>query len=295
MARHRNPQISFLVPFRPDDSSPHRTRVWRWLREYWSWELPDAEIVIGRSSGKAFSKTEAVNDAAKRARGRTFVILDSDTYIRGSIIRHCANEIDEAIRKGHRLWFIPYRHLYRLNEETTERVLNSNPRHPLRFTSPPDDDEVLSTQGSSHGHRFGAMIQIMPREAFEHVGCMDPRFKGWGGEDIAFVRAVDTLYGKHKTTENDVVHLWHASVDVTPTIRMWQGQKSPGHNNNLAARYNQATGDRARMRRLVDEGCRSGQRRWWWSWSWKSGWAPWSWFIVGGFVVAAAVTTRLLG
>jgi hypothetical protein len=271
-----NPQISFLVPFRADPDQPHRTQVWRWLRRYWAWELPDAEIVMGRSTGETFSKTEAINDAASRARGRVFVLLDSDTYIRGSVIRDCANEIDEALRRGNRLWFIPYRHLYRLTQDATMELLESDPRMPLRFTSPPDLDDVESTQGSEHGHRFGAMIQIMPREAYDEVGCMDPRFQGWGGEDIAFVRAVDTLYAKHKTTENDVVHVWHPSMDVEATIRMWPGQTTPGFNNHLASRYSMATGDRERMRALVDEGCGQISRPWWWYlgpgwWEWLFG------------------------
>jgi hypothetical protein len=277
MTRNINPQISFLVPFRADPEQPHRSEVWSWLRHYWSWELPDIEIVMGRSSGEAFSKTEAVNDAASRARGRIFVIIDSDTYMRGSIIRDCANEIDESLRRGVPLWFVPYRHLYRLTRETTDAVLESNPRRPLRFTSPPAQDEVESTQGSSHGHRFGAMIQIMPREAYDEVGCMDPRFQGWGGEDIAFVRALDTLYVKHKTTENDVVHLWHPSMDVETTVRMWPGQKTAGFNNNLAQRYSMATGDRERMRALVDEGCSTIDRPWWWYIG--PGW--WEWLFPG--------------
>lgn len=253
----KRPQISLLVPFRANSDAPHRLWIWEWLLEYWSYELPDAEIVMGRSKSVAFSKTEAVNDAARRATGRIFVILDSDAYLRGEVILHCAREIEEAQRRGHKLWFIPYRHLYRLTEGSTERVLNSDPRRPYRFSSPPARDEVESTVGSMHGHHFGAMVQIMPREAFRTVGCMDPRFQGWGGEDVAFLRALDTLYGKHKTVDVDVLHLWHPNLGTSVYNRMWEGQDTPGTNSKLAERYNRATGDRARMRALVDEGCQT--------------------------------------
>lgn len=264
------PQISLLVPFRPNSATRHRTRIWKWLEKYWRHELPDAEIVIGRSKGAAFSKTEAVNDAASRARGRIFVILDSDAYVRGESILDCARAIEEASRRGHKLWFIPYRNLYRLTEASTELVLNSDPRLPYRFPSPPPLGEVESTVGSMHGHHFGAMIQIMPREAFETVGCMDTRFRGWGGEDVAFLRALDTLYAKHKSIKADVLHLWHPSIGSSVYDRMWEGQHRPGLNAELAARYNRATGDRARMRALVDEGCRGRCRhsRWWWYCCW---------------------------
>jgi hypothetical protein len=264
--RHRHkPRISLLVPFRPSVHHPHRARLWRWLRDYWRHELPEAEIVIGRSTSHAFSKTEAVNDAARRARGGIFVLLDSDAYLAGSAIMEATRQIEEAAERGHHLWFVPYRNLYRLTEESTELVLESDPSHPYRFSTPPPEDAVESTEGSMHGHHYGAMCLIMPREAFETVGCMDPRFKGWGGEDVAFLLALDTLYGKHKSLKNDILHLWHPSIGKTVTDKMWEGQHSPGVNNNLAVRYHRAHGDSVKMRILVDEGCLGCARctSWW--------------------------------
>jgi hypothetical protein len=101
----------------------------------------------------------------------------------------------------------------------------------------------------------------MPREAFELVGGMDWRFSGWGGEDVAFMRAVDTLYGKHKTTRNQVLHLWHPFANAAENtikgepnlLRLWEGQDSGQRNDVLANRYYAAYGDQERMRRLVDE------------------------------------------
>ena len=71
----------------------------------------------------------------------------------------------------------------------------------------------------SYGHRYGAMITILPREALDTLGCFDERFKGWGGEDIAFLRALDTLFGKHKTIDDDVMHLWHPVIGLTWHVR----------------------------------------------------------------------------
>lgn len=253
-----SPTISLLVPFRADRKASRRLETWRWLRNYWSHELPEAEIVIGRSRGRVFSKTQAVNHAAAAARGDIFVILDSDCYIPGSVIRDAALNIEIARQRGHSLWFVPYRRLYRLTQTASDAVLASRAGDPYRFPTPPDDEDVESTVGSMHGHHFGAMIQVMSREAFELIGGMDPRFKGWGGEDVAFVRALDTLFGKHKTTSNDVLHLWHPNIGATHKDRMWQHQRDPRANEQLAQRYNVATGDRARMRALVDEGFETG-------------------------------------
>lgn len=250
------PQISLLVPFRASRHHPHRLRVWRWLERYWRHELPDAEIVIGRSKGRVFSKTEAINDAARRARGRIFVLLDSDAYMAGEHILYCARAIEKAKRRGHRLWFVPYRNLYRLTEQASELVLKSDPLWPHRFTSPPHRDELEHSSHSHYGHHYGAMVQIMPREAFFTVGCMDPRMQGWGSEDVAFLRAVDTLWGKHKTLNVDLLHLWHPSIAQTPFNKMWEGQETPNVNGNLGQRYHMATGDIVKMRALVDEGCK---------------------------------------
>jgi N-terminal domain of galactosyltransferase len=255
MSRNRQ-QISFLVPFKADAHG--RSRVWRWLRRYWEHELPGAEIVMGRDDRgqRPFSKTCAVNNAARRAHGDIFVILDADAYIPGEVVQRCADRIREARGDDHPLWFVPYRKIFRLTQEATARVLRSDPCEPLRFASPPDPGDVESTEGSAHGHHFGAMIQIMPREAFETVGGMSPRFRGWGGEDIAFVRALDTLYGKHKSMHADVLHLWHPIHNEHKvqswTVREWAGQSRSRMNDLHAMRYDRATGDRAVMRRLVD-------------------------------------------
>jgi len=53
------------------------------LRNYWEEMLPEAEIIIGRDPKLRlpFSKTYAVNAAAKKAHGKYFVILDADAYL----------------------------------------------------------------------------------------------------------------------------------------------------------------------------------------------------------------------
>lgn len=256
----KRPQISLLVPFRASAQSPHRTRLWDWLREYWRHELPDAEIVIGRCQNRIFRKTEAVNDAASRARGRIFVILDSDAYLLGEQILDAARQIEEAARRGQNRWFVPYRKLYRLKQEPTELVLQSDPRNPLRFSNPPASEHVESTTSAAYGHHYGAMCQVMPREAFECVGLMDPRFEGWGGEDVAFLRAVETLWGKNKSIDMPIFHLWHPSIGTTAMDKCWEGQTRPQVNNQLATRYGKATGDRVKMRALVDEALKLQRR-----------------------------------
>jgi hypothetical protein len=251
--RSRGEGISLLVPFRPD--TVHRAKVWKWLKEYWEHELPYAEIVVGENLDVPFSKTAAVNDARSRAHGDVVVILDSDCYLPGLVVVRCANSIRAARNNGRRLWFVPYRHFYRLTETVTKLITRSDPRRPFIVPDPPPPEFIEPDYtGSSIGHWYGALIQIMPVEAFDMVGGMDERFTGWGGEDVSFMTALDTLYVPHRTTRNGVCHLWHPKIGWDYDTRRWAGQDKVGSNNVLATRYQQARGRAARMKKLVNEG-----------------------------------------
>ena len=53
--------------------------------------------------------------------------------------------------------------------------------------------------------------------------------RGWGAEDLAFVHALDTLWGPHHTTPNGILHFWHPAVFAAakgPTwqVKMWSHQ-----------------------------------------------------------------------
>jgi Glycosyl transferase family 2/N-terminal domain of galactosyltransferase len=248
----RGAGISLLVPFRSDGDV--RLATWKWLREYWEHELPGAQICVGTSFAVPFCKTSAVNQAAAQASGDVFVILDADCYMPGHVIEECAKRIRAARDDGRKLWFIPYRRFYRLTQDASRRLLASNPDSPLQFPDPPPPDDIIpeSKKSISHGHWFAALIQIMPREAFAAAGGMDSRFRGWGGEDIAFMRAVDTMYAKHKTADNGTFHVWHPVLAAgEPHLRMWAGQAGPRANDWLSERYASAFGDRALMAQVI--------------------------------------------
>lgn len=170
---NKQPKISILIPFAA--KNPYRRKVFKWVLKYWKKELPDAEVIVGRSDSKPFCKNEALNDAFRRSSGKVIVMMDADAYIEGTIIEKCADMILENL--DNHLWFIPYRKLYRLNQETTKEVIDSDPADPLRITCPPNLDQ-LDDNGdkSDYGHRYGAMCMIYPREAIETLGCYDERF-----------------------------------------------------------------------------------------------------------------------
>jgi glycosyl transferase family 7 (putative galactosyltransferase) len=243
--------ITLLVPFRSDGE--RRSETWGWLREYWRDWLPAAELVEGHDGHFPFCKTAAVNDAFRRSAGDIIVILDADCYIDAGVVLGCAGQIRAARRRRRRMWFIPYRHFYRLTDAASRLVLASSPQDPYRFSTPPPPEDTEEASGQSVGHWYGALIQVMPREAFIAAGGMDERFSGWGGEDISFMNAVDTLYAPHHTTRNQTLHMWHPHIGVSHLEREWEGQLSPGANNALATRYQGAFGRPSRMLALTRE------------------------------------------
>jgi pyruvyltransferase len=248
----RHPLMSILVPFR--DDGEHRTRVWKWLKQYWRSQHMSAEIIQGFDDSEPFSKSRAVNQAASLARGRVFVVLDADALLTADALVGCAEKIDAAVTAHKRLWYMPYDRLYRLNEATTLDILKSRPNNPLLPVDPPPPSD-LEPGGADpkYGHRFGAMCQIMPREAFTLVHGMPPGFKGWGGEDKSFLHALDTLYAPHEVADNRILHFWHQRIGSLLTDRKWVGQSWEAANSRLAQRYAAAAGEPGYMRALVDE------------------------------------------
>ena len=264
----RRPQISLLVPFRDDGES--RSAAWSWLQRYWTDHLQSAEIVMGNSVGQPFNKAVAVNAAARRARGRIFVVLDADAYMNPAVIQSCADQIDAARRARKRLWFMPYDKLYRLNTAATASLIQSNPALPYTVSSPPPAPWLETTPDPSgghscnYGHQYGAMAMVMPRQAFALVNGMDPRFRwGWGSEDASFLKALDALYSQHEVARADILHMWHTRPGTNWQTRKWVGQNFTPANSRLAQRYQAAAGDPAWMRGLVDEHKTEGK-------SWRS-------------------------
>ena len=261
--RKKGEGISIIIPFRASRDDLRRTRNLEWVVRYWKAQLPDATIIIGEDfeADKPFSKSIAVNNAVKHAIGDILVITDADGYVDTKTVVHCASEIRKARRKNLPLWFVPYRRFYRLTESASRKLLESSPEKPLRFSMPPNSNHIQGDADPNVGHWYGAMIHILPREAFDVVGGWDPRFRGWGGEDHAAMRAMDTLYWPHKTLPNQVLHIWHPQLGpkgvdawVHWKERMWEGQTDPAVNDLLSWRYYYATNNYKLMRKLVDEG-----------------------------------------
>ena len=261
--------ISLLVPFGGKD--PWRLLVWSWLSRYWRHHLTGYEIIVGRDRKstkrwhrrhpRPFSKAVAVNNAFKRSHGDIIAIVDADAYLDYAVVMHWAERLRAQRDAGVRSWAIPYRYLLRLTEAATQALLATNPSEPFQFPVPPPAKDVEGSEGSAWGHVYGALIQVMPREAFVTVGGMDERFVGWGGEDRAFLLALETLWGPYQNSPNHVYHLWHPKIIAAEgidahgkrsEIRAWPGQVRIRSNDWLSGPYDMAAGNPEKMRALVD-------------------------------------------
>ncbi|MGE0138655.1 MAG: galactosyltransferase-related protein [Ilumatobacteraceae bacterium] len=216
--------VSVLIPYTATDQARADAfhYVERWYRERFD------DVVVGSCVGP-WSKGEALRDAAARAAGEILIVADADSLVE-------LDDLEEAIRQaaaGH--WVVPHRTVYRLTEAETARVYDG-----ARFRRGPG----LVVRQPYTGPPGGGIV-VLQRAHWELVGGVDPRFMGWGGEDISFGYALETLVGWHYRLAGRLFHLWHEHP--APDLR------GSAESEALVARYKAARGDRERMAALVDE------------------------------------------
>jgi glycosyltransferase involved in cell wall biosynthesis len=223
-------KISILIPYQP--SNKVREYIFNWLVKFYKHTLPEAEICIGYTSTKHFSRSLAINNASKKATGDIFVILDADIICSPHVIRKAANSLN------HSAWIIPYTEIEDISRNSTVRLLNNPPEWPLI-------QNIKTTKRVKGGIRVGG-INILKRDSFIAVGGFDERFRGWGGEDGAFQFAMDTICGNYRRFNQSVYHLWHPPA---------KARSNPYYDFNfrLANRYFEAKGNIQAMLEIIEE------------------------------------------
>lgn len=232
-------KLSFLIPFRDADGT--RTRAKDWIVARWRHFYPEAEFILEPDDGvDPFCKSMAVNRAAAKATGDVYVILDADSWIE-------PQWMDLAFEKfAHRVpWVIPIRRSYRLTQQGTEPFLSSDPTGPLPKLV---NRRIIVEQSGP----VAGFCHIVPRQGFEAVGGMDERFRGWGGEDTCFTRALDVVWGRHMQLPGTVVSMWHARPRGVGG-RTWEGQTADHYaiRQELGRRYGAVGRSKAAMLALL--------------------------------------------
>lgn len=189
-----------------------------------------APIVTATDDSLIWSKARAVNRGVRSCDAEMLFIVDAD-------IVFPPEELMRAAEAGD--WVIPYGLCIDLSPDASQRLRTARESGPFTLA----EGDVLKER---HKRRYAGGLWIIRREIFEMVGGLDERFVGWGGEDEAFCRAVNTLHEPAVMLPGTVFHLYH-EPDPTKTQFKRRG------NWRLFMKYRSATGKPERMRRLVED------------------------------------------
>ena len=138
---------------------------------------------------------------------------------------------------GECVWGRPHRDVIRLSQESTAYYCE---HHAL-----PNRREIGYDRTPYRGVTGGGIV-IARTEILLDV-AMDPRFDGWGQEDMALGNAIWTLYGPPYMGTADLIHLYH---EPAPRVDHMWGTEA---NKQLYTRYHHATTDPSLMLKLVAE------------------------------------------
>ncbi|TLS37484.1 galactosyltransferase-related protein [Pseudalkalibacillus caeni] len=225
--------VSVLIPYKPDYGI--RDKSFQWVKSFYEIEMPEVELIIGYSDSQPFNRSEAINNAAKKATRDIFVIADADVIYNPRILIQSLE-----LLKTHP-WVIPFSQWLDISKLSTEKLLTESPQWPL-----PMNIEYRKRHNSMNYKPVSGVI-VLPREKFYTVEGFDERFKGWGREDNAFSDAMNTLCGPYKRIEeNYIFHLWHPKVGPKRNPNM-------KNNNKLYKRYAQRKGKVEAMKELIKE------------------------------------------
>lgn len=206
-----------------------RQYVERWYAQHFG----QAPLTVGKcAQASAWSKGEAVADAFERAGpgAQVLVIADADSFLDKPEDLRTAIEL---VRSGKAAWVAPHRVVYRLRETETARLYADQLATP----------RLGALCRPIYEGPIGGGITVVSRPAFELVRGIDRRFQGWGGEDLAFGWALETLVAPVTRLDGRLVHLWHPHP--APNLR-----GSPA-SEDLVARYRAARGVRRRMAAVI--------------------------------------------
>lgn len=221
-------KFSALIPYKADFG--RRDLLWSYVLKRYKKLMPQIEICVGIDQHNPFCRSKAVNNAAKKASGDVFLIVDADVIFEPELIE----EIREQIPKHP--WIASCKYGYLLTKEATDRLLGEGPQTKIQIKQ----EDILQNVTI-----FGTFLNAVPRRLFDDIGGFDERFIDWGGEDQAFARALETLCGPHFRLEGVNYHLWHEPAN----------EFHPHYDSyiNLLQRYYDATGNPSEMRKLINE------------------------------------------
>jgi len=242
-----------VIPWRA--GCPHREAAFDHVTRWWLDTYPGWSVVIGPWPEKYLSSPGSVvpwrkGCAVRNARIRpdpddVVVVSDADVIPVG-VGAAVASVSPDGCGRPIARWAVPFRMVHRLTQAGTELVTSG--RLVLPNGSVPKMPGIL--EESYIGSAGGGTV-VMRGDVFGEIP-IDPRFAGYGQEDLSWSLALHRLVGAPTMRSAPLWHLWHP-----PQERMRRGgtvSRGVGSEAGLLLwqRYRQATTP-AVMRALIAE------------------------------------------
>lgn len=183
--------VEVILPFRRDDAG-YRARALERVCGLYAEHHPYWAVTTSQTPPAApWVKAIAVTAAARASTAEILVIADADVWTTG------LTGAVEAVAAG-ATWAIPHLQVFRLTRAASWQT--PSPAAPA--ITPPDADlEERPYRGVE-----GGGIVVLPRRLALDVP-LDPRFCGWGGEDLAWGYALRCLAGPPWRGTAPLIHL----------------------------------------------------------------------------------------
>lgn len=187
-------RVVVLVPRRADNG--RRDHLWQYVKGRWNDLHPLFEVFEGEDeTDLPFNRSAALNRAAKAAGDwDVALVVDADTFAGPTQIESAV--LHAAITGRFTLCFDRW---CALNQDMSDAIMKGF------------DGDWTPGVYASMGGTCSSLIAI-PRELWDAVDGFDEGFVSWGGEDVAFWRACETLGGGFDRIPGDCWHLHHESA-----------------------------------------------------------------------------------
>jgi glycosyltransferase involved in cell wall biosynthesis len=222
--------VDFVIPFWGDD--PYRKASFTYLIGMLDKWFADQDPPFMAHTGpyNALSRSEARNTLARQSTADVIVFIDADSIPDPFALQE---SIDTVVMN--KSWLFPFNRYYNLTQVGSEDF-KLNP--PWRVWRPEDGFEYEYVfPGPDPVDRPAAVggSLVIHRDAWERTPGYDERFRGWGGEDRAFIMMLETLVGDGDRYPAPIYHLWHPAPESDRFDNAdWD------YNRQLLERYRQA-------------------------------------------------------
>jgi hypothetical protein len=199
--------VRVVTPWRPDGAE--RSALWAFCSRWW--KARGVVPIVSPSPEGPFNRGAAIN-AGLDGTWDAAIVLDADVV--------CPQDLVAGVllaANAERL-VLPYERYVGLAPWGMRRVLAG------------DDIETAGALRVVDDHE--SSIIIIPRAVWDEAGGFDPRFVGWGQDDVAFCQTCRILTGEPLRMPGNVYHLWHPPAD-----EKWPGDPLWDANQALGAKY----------------------------------------------------------